>query len=174
MKFNAATILTVFLTSSLASAHNFRRIPALEDAIGTPTSNEFLEDANRKALELDVAPHAVGKGNTKRALHEECQLEIIEWTGPNCNGTPTTYTNVQYGGFYWSIQENHSLELKNCGLDPEFGRLWLKGKTCNDDLKHYVYSYSTTGGCARNLPSFTCVELRKQPLTNFPKPSVWG
>jgi hypothetical protein len=95
------------------------------------------------------------------------------WTGSNCDGNQHPHDDISYPGWYGSSQENHSLELvmnrKDCYLDPDVARLWLKGKTCDNDLAFYVYG---AAGCVHNLPAFTCIEFRGQASSG--KPSAVG
>ncbi|KAF8245125.1 hypothetical protein K440DRAFT_663010 [Wilcoxina mikolae CBS 423.85] len=183
MKFNIA-ILTLFVTGALPPDFS---LPFAQDAYRKamdngvdpdgPMPEDFTENNGRwisfaegsKFALWAAAQSAVVHGNSKRAPDGRCILDIMEYTGPNCDGPGTYHPDISIPGWYPSGQESHSLQIRNCNVDPNNGRLWLKGKTCDDDLRHYVYGEP---GCAGNLETFTaCGRFQSGAGSSLPPPS---
>ncbi|KAF8536129.1 hypothetical protein BDD12DRAFT_982922 [Trichophaea hybrida] len=52
-----------------------------------------------------------------------CNCDCREYTGPNCDGHGNYYHNVIIPGWYPRGQESHSLQVRNCDVDRNTGRL---------------------------------------------------
>ncbi|KAF8250365.1 hypothetical protein K440DRAFT_659387 [Wilcoxina mikolae CBS 423.85] len=107
-----------------------------------------------------------GSGLDKRLPGD---LNLILWNGPLCSGGSGQYIyKMRYGIYSFNPpQINHSIQITGGSIDPDLWRVYLKGTSCNDDLNWYVYGGI---GCVKNLPAFTCVEMRNGPDTRFTNP----
>ncbi|KAF8250364.1 hypothetical protein K440DRAFT_673980 [Wilcoxina mikolae CBS 423.85] len=147
-----------------------------------PMPNDYIED-NGQFISYDgdsqfaLWASAQRKPLLKRDVNDlpRGPVDLVYWTGTTCGiGKAKYFYNLHFMGWYGSDQESQSMEIKGGPIDPDVVRLWLRGPTCDDDLKEYVYGYNS--GCVNDLPSFTCVNYRLQPdelktSTGIPSPS---
>ncbi|KAF8247330.1 hypothetical protein K440DRAFT_643971 [Wilcoxina mikolae CBS 423.85] len=131
------------------------------------TSDDSSEEAYRKRWYTASIPSALRRRITLKTgelLSSSPRKETMHFP-PNFQGplyitAKAIYKDVSPPGRYQYADGCRSLQIQNCAVNKNVERLWLKGKDCNDGLRHAIVGQP---GCAPNLEVFHCVEFRAQP-----------
>ncbi|KAF8540538.1 hypothetical protein BDD12DRAFT_804437 [Trichophaea hybrida] len=167
------TILPLFIVSVLAVAEPPTKVAR---SVGEPVCN--IKANHFYALQHGVEPDGPmpddfdEETDTYIAFSEGSSL----YSGPLCNGNGVHFKYPSPDGWYSSLpQISYSVGIKGTGLDDNDMNLWLRGPTCDGDLRLYLIGRGPN--CWVNLPALTCVNLRWKPdhhATTIAQPSSSG